>query len=273
MKKKTGFMITAALLSGVLGAAIPAAAATIAQEDIAGTWYLLEMGDDTGSFNMADMGMEVPLVLNEDYSCTMMVPGDEEASEYVYELSENGFVLHADDEDVIFTLEEDGTLVTREEDLAMIYTREKPELTDWEAVLGKTVAEDQELKNFAGTWKASVVSTSWGQTSNIDPSEMEATLVIAEDGTAVLTLTDFFNEDALTANFKGELKGYELILTNTDQDSLLYGYYLDPNLLTLNLHDNGMLENINYSQPSEEGEEPEILDQVYFEKVEETAEE
>ena len=273
MKKKTVFVITAALLSGVLGAVTNASAAS--QEEVAGVWYLQEMGDDSGSFSMADMGMEVTLILEEDYSCFMQFPGEEEAEKCTYELSENGFVLHSGDEDVVFTLEEDGTLVTEEEGLAMIYTREKPEITDWEAVLGETVTEDQELKNFAGDWRATIASAVMGdtvQTSNVDPSSLDAHLVIEEDGTAVLTMTDIFNEEPLTINLKGELKGHELILSNVDQDSMAYGFYMDPNHLTLNLHDNGMLENIHYSEPMDESEEPEILDRIYFEQATEMEE-
>ena len=96
---------------------------------------------------------------------------------------------------------------------------------------------------------------------------VEATLQIAEDGTATLEMKDsLHDEEPLKTELKGTLEGQTLTLVNVDEDAFSFGVFLSPDKLTLNLQDTGTLRNIEYTM-AEEGEEPEINNLVYFEKT------
>lgn len=266
MGKKMIMGMTAALMAGIMGMSSQVLGEA-AQEEVTGEWYLIEMGEEGMSINPADFGMEILLILNEDSTCSMEVPG-EESEQGTYDVSEEGITIHVEEqEDVTLAMLEDGTLFTEQDGTSMTFSREKPETVDWDAVLGSTLTEDAAIEDFAGTWQAMAVDV-WGTKMPAEAAEVTASLTIRKDGTATLEFTDMINEEMVTSELSGDVEGYELILKNENEDGG-FGACFNPNLLTLNLHDTGILENIDYSSFTEEGEEPEVNCLLYFERTEE----
>lgn len=118
----------------------------------AGTWYLIEVQSEGQTFNPADFGMEMTLVLNEDGTAAMNGVGDE-PSTGTWTIDGSTVTVTIDDDPLDFALE-DGKLTASQDNLTMVFSTEPSEAATFApaAPVEAAAAED-----FAGTWNAAKI--------------------------------------------------------------------------------------------------------------------
>jgi len=145
MAKRLIAAVTALLMFMVVFSGMAGASET----EQAGTWYLAsgqQNGMNMDASLLSAMGMNMTLVLNEDGTAVMNMSGTEQQGAWDEEKS----VLMFNEVEIPYEIK-DGTLQISQEDGAMIFSREKPEVKPVE--LAPEVSDPQP-GDFNGTWKA-----------------------------------------------------------------------------------------------------------------------
>lgn len=117
--------------------------------DVAGVWYMVQMQSGETTINPADYGMEVTLTLAEDGTATMVGMNGGDDSVGTWTISGNIVTVTIDGDPLDFTLE-DGKLSASQDEMAMIFSQEAP---DVEAFVPAEPVEAA-VEDFAGAWKA-----------------------------------------------------------------------------------------------------------------------
>lgn len=144
--KKILSVILAALLMMV-----PALAETVSVE---GAWYLVAVAMEGMEINPADLGIDMSIVLNADGSAELTSTGVEPAAATWAFDGTTVTITEGEELPVAFTLTEDGTLVTEEAGLSMIFSREAVSATVIAPALENVTVED-----FNGEWIGNAART------------------------------------------------------------------------------------------------------------------
>ena len=147
--KKT--LVLATALVAIFSMLCVSALAALEPSEIIGQWYLnsIVMGDTP--INPADFGMDMTMVLSEDNTVRMQMAGEEDQAG-TWAIVDGQAVLSVgeSDDDLIFTLA-DGILTAEQEDMMMVFGREKEET---ETIEIAPVRVDAALADFDGAWNA-----------------------------------------------------------------------------------------------------------------------
>ena len=120
----------------------------MAEEDVTGVWYLVEVTSQGISVNPADMGMVSTVTLNPDGTLTAVMEMMGQKQEETGTWSLEGDVLTISEEDTtISATVADGKFALASDQQSMIYSREEPVVSDKPAVVP---AESEEA--FLGSW-------------------------------------------------------------------------------------------------------------------------
>ena len=247
MKKRImGLMAGAVLMTGMLMTPVMAAE----EADVIGTWYLNVMDMEGTQMNPASMGMELSMEVSEDGTVLAKMT-DEEDTRGTWVI-EDGVLVFTDENDTVmnFTFA-DEELTTEEDGVKMIFGREKAEAEIFEP--GEIVAEPK-LEDFNGKWAATIMEA-FGMQMPVAMAEMEMTLEI-EGGKATLHFNDGMT--ATDAELIGSLEGDTLKLANPEAAEDEFYMYFDPNVLTLKLHESGVLS-YSSEETSEDEMDPETV--------------
>ena len=232
------------ILAGVLlGSLVFSGTALAAAEDFAGEWYLTIMKLGAEEMNIADLGLEATLTINEDGTAKLDLMGEvEEAS---WSETDGGLVITVDGEDTDAVIE-DGTLILSEgegdELQVMEFTREKPEAKEL-----APVRTDVNLEDFNGTWNLDAINMG-GMRLPADMMGETTTQIVIEDGVITYIAqaeSEEEGEDAESADItlEGVFENGVLSVEGTEENGYLS--------LKLQLHEDGTMTD-GYTSPEEE---------------------
>lgn len=185
-------LLTTALV--VTLAMLCAGALALEPGDVLGAWYLNGMEAEGFSVSPSALGMDITLVLNEDNTAAMQMPGQEDAAG-TWAIADGQLVVTVDGDGLALSLV-DGDLVAEEDGMKMIFGKEK---VDAEPVEASPARTDAALADFNGTWNAHLAVIE-GMELPIDALGLEFGLVI-EDGKA--TLSAFGVSDSMEGDVSG----------------------------------------------------------------------
>lgn len=226
----------------------------MADETLAGDWYLVELLFGEESMNPAMLGMNMVMTLDEDGTGIMVSVSEDEdepdTEPVTWKATETGLRMTITDDDETETMEfvlEDGLLKSEMEGLGMVFSREAPE----DVVLPEAIVAESE-DEFVGEWMINSMV--------IDGTMIPASLfgleitVIIEPGMATIISTEEDDEDEtlLTTFEDGVLFGVEPDEDDIDEDDVT----------VFELNDNGWL---SITQVLDEEEDSAMI--MYFELV------
>ena len=158
----------------------------VAEEDVTGTWYLVEVVTQGMTINPADMGMKSMVTLNADgtLKATMEMMGESQEQDGTWAQDGDTLTINQNDSTNAMTII-DGKLVISDGEQSMIYGREEAVASPKAA----TVAAESE-EAFLGTWSIVAldimgVHATKDQFASFGLDDYDVTLVI-EPGKVIL---------------------------------------------------------------------------------------
>ena len=161
----------------------------VAEEDVTGEWYLKTMKQGETEYDAAAAGYNMTMTLNADGTGTMISPTSEEPLSGSWTLEGDKITITFEDSPIDATVA-DGVLTLAEEDLVMVFTREKSDGVQLAEVNPAAAAED-----FEGTWEIVYIGYSGIIIDAAAAGEALPGLVV-ENGTIKFT-----GESSMTAAF------------------------------------------------------------------------